>query len=250
MSDHDNRISRMGWNAAIDRACEEIEMREGPVEVHRWISALRVGVPDAPTASVCTPATGEPRYNGGIRCDVTSGPCACGAWHRPNEALPEGFVRCLYCNNPVCTGQWAEPHTDEHCFECVKEQIERGELRRTCSETALRTVECVDCGKPEDVEAVFCRACMGDGLIARERNVRRKTIEFAVQALETEKTLWVNEERRDALDYAIEVVRRVTPTWSVAEEQCTNCGMSPEEANPRKDCEIGTGHGHHFVRTR
>jgi len=20
--------------------------------------------------------------NGGIRCDVTSGPCACGAWHR------------------------------------------------------------------------------------------------------------------------------------------------------------------------
>lgn len=24
---------------------------------------------------------GPVRYNGGIRCDVSRGPCACGAWH-------------------------------------------------------------------------------------------------------------------------------------------------------------------------
>lgn len=50
--DRDDRISRIGWNAAIDRACEEIEMREGPVEVHHWISNLRVGLPaEEPEAS-------------------------------------------------------------------------------------------------------------------------------------------------------------------------------------------------------
>jgi len=23
----------------------------------------------------------KPKYNGGVKCDMTEGPCACGAWH-------------------------------------------------------------------------------------------------------------------------------------------------------------------------
>lgn len=30
--------------------------------------------------------------------------------------------------------------------------------------------------------------------------------------------------------------------------ECVNCGQTPEEADPRKDCELGSGHGHHFVK--
>lgn len=32
------------------------------------------------------PANAPARYNGGILCDMDVGPCACGAWHRPDEA--------------------------------------------------------------------------------------------------------------------------------------------------------------------
>ena len=28
------------------------------------------------------------RTNGGVRCDVTSGPCACGAWHEDRFSIP------------------------------------------------------------------------------------------------------------------------------------------------------------------
>lgn len=28
-------------------------------------------------------ASGVVQYNGGQRCDTTSGPCSCGAWHKP-----------------------------------------------------------------------------------------------------------------------------------------------------------------------
>ncbi len=27
-------------------------------------------------------------YNGGVKCDVTEGPCSCGAWHPESKAPP------------------------------------------------------------------------------------------------------------------------------------------------------------------
>lgn len=38
----------------------------------------------------------QPVTNGGIRCDVTDGPCACGAWH---EATPRAAPTCGVCND-------------------------------------------------------------------------------------------------------------------------------------------------------
>jgi hypothetical protein len=31
------------------------------------------------------PDSEAPRFNGGVRCDVVKGPCACGAWHQLAE---------------------------------------------------------------------------------------------------------------------------------------------------------------------
>lgn len=32
------------------------------------------------------------RTNGGVECDSDNGPCACGAWHRPEEITPEQLL--------------------------------------------------------------------------------------------------------------------------------------------------------------
>jgi hypothetical protein len=32
------------------------------------------------------------RTNGGIECDSDNGPCACGAWHKPDDILPEQLL--------------------------------------------------------------------------------------------------------------------------------------------------------------
>lgn len=90
------------------------EDKGNPLPTRREASALRWAIKiiegQAPSPSVCTPvATGDggDRFNGGVKCDVDEGPCACGAWHRTSEAFSSAYL---------CHG-FAVP-SGERCPEC------------------------------------------------------------------------------------------------------------------------------------
>lgn len=44
--------------------------------------------------------TGWTRYNGGQKCDMDEGPCACGAWHSKQEKIVQ--------LNPIYMGTFGE----------------------------------------------------------------------------------------------------------------------------------------------
>ncbi len=46
------------------------------------------------------PANAPPLYNGGVRCDMDEGPCACGAWHHGAPAA-RAVVSGLYFSKGV-----------------------------------------------------------------------------------------------------------------------------------------------------
>ena len=87
-----------GYTAGLERAASYVE---GTAKDDSWHDAYHDApmalaedlrdLPSPPPAAVketFVPLSpdAEPRFNGGQRCDMESGPCACGAWHKPAAA--------------------------------------------------------------------------------------------------------------------------------------------------------------------
>lgn len=83
----------------VNESCDRFFGPKQQAEADRWWVECEGDAPIAfmdfepgclivvrPPAVTVYPDNLPPRYNGGQRCDMLVGPCACGAWHKPEES--------------------------------------------------------------------------------------------------------------------------------------------------------------------
>lgn len=87
------------------------------------------------------------RYNGGTRCDMAVGPCACGAWHTVEEAIPQA---------------------DRHPLDIVRSRIPDIADDETVADTVTRLVR----ERDQAVELCSTSIALADGHIAQARKER------------------------------------------------------------------------------